>query len=102
MYEPYIGGESPMYIITFETKQNIMGEVLSYAYHIFNWLPSTSLNGRTFLEVWSSSLANDYDSMSVFRYSTYYHITITESKLDPRANTTIYLGFSKGVKGYKL
>jgi hypothetical protein len=79
-----------------------MGEVLSYAYHIFNWLPSTSLNGRTFLEVWSSSLANDYDYMSVFRYSTYYHITITESKLDPRANTTIYLGFSKGVKGYKL
>ena len=100
MYEPYIGGESPMYIITFEIKQNIISEVLSYAYHIFNWLPSTSLNGRTFLEVWSSSHANDYDSMCVFRYSTYYHIT--ESKLDPRANTTIYLGFSERVKGYKI
>ena len=96
IYKPYIVGESTMYIITFKTKQNIMGEALSYACHIFNRLPSTSLNRITFLKLWSSSFVNNYDSIRVFRYLTYYHIT--ESKPDPRANTTIYLGFSKEVK----
>ena len=76
------------------------GEALSYARHIVNWLPSAILNGRTPLEVWSGSLANDYDSMRIFGCSTYYHVT--ESKLDPRAKKAIFLGFSGGVKGYRL
>jgi hypothetical protein len=76
------------------------GEALSYARHIVNRLPSAALNGRTPLEVWSGSPANDYDSMRIFGCSAYYHVT--ESKLDPRAKKAIFLGFSGGVKGYRL
>jgi hypothetical protein len=76
------------------------GETLSYARHIVNLLPSATLNGRTTLEVWSGSPANDYDSMRIFGCSAYYHVTT--SKLDPRAKKTIFLGFNRGVKGYRL
>ena len=76
------------------------GEELSYANHIVNQLPSTVINGRTPLEVWSVSHANDYDSMCVFGCSTYYHIN--ESNLDPKVKKTIFLGFSEGVKGYRF
>jgi hypothetical protein len=76
------------------------GEALSYACHIVNRLPSVTLNRRTPLEVWSGSPANDYDSMHIFGCSTYYHVT--ESKLDPKAMKAIFLGFSRGVKGYRL
>ena len=44
------------------------GEALSYARHIVNRLPSAALDGRTPLEVWSGSPANDYDSMRIFGY----------------------------------
>jgi hypothetical protein len=51
------------------------GEALSYARHIVKRLPSAALNGRTPLEVWSGSPANDYDSMRIFGCSAYYHVT---------------------------
>jgi len=38
--------------------------------------------------------------MRVFGCLTYYHVT--ESKLDPRARKSIFLGFNGGVKGYRL
>jgi len=76
------------------------GEALSYARHIVNRLPSTTLNGRTPLEVWLGSPTNAYDSMRIFGCSAYYHVI--ESKLDPRAKKAIFLGFSEGVKGYRL
>jgi hypothetical protein len=76
------------------------GKTLSYAHHIVNRLPSTALNGKTLLEVWSGSLVNDYYSMRIFGCSAYYHVT--ESKLDPRAKKAIFLGFSGEVKGYRL
>jgi len=38
--------------------------------------------------------------MHIFGCSAYYHVT--ESKLDPRAKKAIFLGFSGGVKGYRL
>lgn len=72
------------------------GEALNYAYHTVNWLPSITLNGRTLLEVWSSSFINDCDYMYEFGCSTCYHIT--ESKLDSRAKKVIFLAFSGGVK----
>jgi len=78
----------------------LWGEALSYARHIVKRLPSAALNGKTPLEVWSSSPTNDHDSMRIFGCSAYYHVT--ESKLDSRAKKAIFLGFSGGVKGYRL
>ena len=41
---------------------------------------------------------NDYDSVNIFGFPTYYHIR--DSKLDPRAKKTLFLGFSTCMKGY--
>ncbi|KAG6407711.1 hypothetical protein SASPL_130708 [Salvia splendens] len=51
-------------------------------------------------EVWSGKPATDYDSLHIFGSIAYYHVT--ESKLDPRAKKVLFMGFSAGVKGYRL
>ncbi|KAG6420699.1 hypothetical protein SASPL_117236 [Salvia splendens] len=51
-------------------------------------------------EVWSDKPATDYDSLRIFGSIAYYHVN--ESKLDPRAKKALFMGFSVGVKGYRL
>ena len=75
-------------------------EAVTYACHLINRLPSTAIDGRTPLEVWSGKPVNDYDSLHVFGCTAYYHVK--ESKLDPRAKKAIFVGISSGVKGYRL
>jgi len=38
--------------------------------------------------------------LRIFECPAYYHVK--EDKLDPRAKTNVFLGFKRGVKGYKL
>ena len=75
-------------------------EVVMYASHLINRLPSASLNGKTPLEVWSGKPINDYDTLHVFGSTAYYHVK--ESKLDPRAKKALFMGVTLGVKGYRL
>ena len=75
-------------------------EAVMYASHLINRLPSTELNGKTPLEVWSGKPANDYDTLRVFGSTAYYHVK--ESKLDPRAKKALFMGVTSGVKGYRL
>ena len=80
--------------------KHLWAEAVSYACHLINRLPSVAIGGRTPLEVWSGKPAADYDSLHVFDCPAYYHVK--ESKLDPRAKKAVFVGFSSGVKGYKL
>ena len=75
-------------------------EVVLYASHLINRLPSAALNGKTPLEVWSGKPINDYDTLHVFGSTAYYHVK--ESKLDPRAKKALFMGVTLGVKGYRL
>ncbi|CDP17738.1 unnamed protein product [Coffea canephora] len=75
-------------------------EAVTYAQHLVNRLPSSAIGGKTPLEVWSGKLATDYDSLRIFDSTAYYHVN--ESKLDPRAKKALFMGFSAGVKGYRL
>lgn len=75
-------------------------ETLNYARHLVNRLPTAALNGKTPIEVWSGESATDYDQLCIFGCLAYFYVT--ESKLDPRAKKVVFLGFSEGVKGYKL
>jgi len=52
------------------------------------------------LKVWSRKAAQNYDSLKVFGCPTYYHVK--EDKLDPRAKKGVFVGFKKGVKGYRI
>ncbi|KAI9181876.1 hypothetical protein LWI28_019555 [Acer negundo] len=75
-------------------------EALMYASHIVNRLPTSALDGKTPKEVWSGQPVSDYDRLHIFGCPSYFHVT--ESKLDPRAKKAVFVGFSEGVKGFRL
>ena len=50
--------------------------------------------------MWTGKPATDYNSLHVFGSTAYYHVK--ESKLDPRAKKTLFMGITGGVKGYRL
>ena len=75
-------------------------EAVMYASHNINHLPAATNEGKIPLKVWSGSPATNYDSLRIFGCPVYYHVK--DSKLDPRAKKAIFMGFSSGVKGYKL
>ncbi|RVX00023.1 Retrovirus-related Pol polyprotein from transposon TNT 1-94 [Vitis vinifera] len=61
--------------------------------------PSSALQFKTPQEKWTGKAA-DYQHLKVFGCTAYVH-TKTD-KLEPRAVKCIFLGYPKGVKGYKL
>ena len=75
-------------------------EAVVYAYHLINRLSSTSIEGRTPMEMWTGKPATDYNSLHVFGSTAYYHVK--ESKLDPRAKKALFMGITGGVKRYCL
>jgi len=81
-------------------SKNIWAEALTYACYLVNRSPSSVIGDKTPLEVWSGKITQDYDLQIVFRYSAYYHDE--EDKLDPRAKKGVFVGFKRGVKGYKI
>ena len=81
-------------------SKSFWAEALAYACHLVNRLPSSAIGGKTLLEVWSGKVAQDYDSLCVFGCPAYYHVK--EDKLDPRARKSVFVGFKKGVKCYKI
>ena len=64
-----------------------------YASHIINRLPSSAIDRKTSIEVWSGQPVSDYNCLHIFGCPVYYHVT--ESKLDPRAKKAIFMGFSE-------
>jgi len=66
---------------------------------LVNRSPHTSLQFKIPKEVWSGNPA-DYSNLKVFSYPAYAHVN--QGKLEPRARKCILLGYSVGVKGYRL
>ena len=72
-----------MYVILFWIIKKILAEALVYACYLINRLPSSAIGCKTPLEDWLGKAAQDYDSLRVFGYPTYYHVN--EDKLDPKS-----------------
>jgi len=49
-------------------------ETLANTCHLVNRLPSSVIRGKTPLEVLPRKVTQDYDSLKVFGYLTYYHV----------------------------
>ena len=75
-------------------------EAVVYVCHLITRLPSTTIEGRTPMEMWTGKLATDYNSLHVFGSIAYYNVK--KSKLDPRAKKALFMGITGGVKGYLL
>lgn len=63
-------------------------ETVTYVGHLISRLPLVALKDKTLLEVWSSKHANDYDTLYVF--GSHYFLSLKESKLDQRAEKTLF------------
>lgn len=74
-------------------------ESVATAGYVVNRSPHSSLGGDTPYKVWSGEYA-DYDKLKIFGCTSYYHVK--DNKLDNRAKKAIFLGYAKGVKGYRL
>ena len=81
-------------------SKQFWAEAVTYACHLINRLPAAANDGKTPIEMWRGKHATDYDFLHIFGCPAYYHAK--ESKLDPRAKKAKFLGFSTGVKGYRL
>ena len=72
------------------------------ACYLINRSPRAALDGKVTEEVWTSNEV-DYFSLRVFGCVAYVHIPSGErSKLDLKSRQCIFLGYGKGVKGYKF
>ena len=74
-------------------------EAVSTACFIVNRCPHTFIGLRTPEEVWSGKPAS-YDDLKIFGCPAYAHVS--QGKLEPRSIKCIFLGYTTGVKGYRL
>ncbi|WVZ13024.1 hypothetical protein V8G54_017554 [Vigna mungo] len=75
------------------------GEAANTVVYLINRSPSSALNFKTPMEVWSGRPA-DYSHLRVFSSLAFAHVR--GDKLDSRAAKCIFLGYAEGVKGYRL
>jgi len=80
--------------------KNFWAEALAYACYLVNRLHSSAIGGKTPLKVWSGKAAQDYDLLRIVGCPAYYHVK--EDKLDPRVKKRVFVGFKRGIKGYKI
>ncbi|KAK2454519.1 hypothetical protein QL285_002067 [Trifolium repens] len=76
-----------------------LGEAVSIAAYLINRCPSTGIDLKTPMEVWSGRPA-DYSNLKVFGALAFAHVK--QDKLDARAVKCVFIGYPEGVKGYKL
>ncbi|KAI0500209.1 hypothetical protein KFK09_018418 [Dendrobium nobile] len=75
-------------------------EAIDYTCHLVNRLPFIAIGKKTLKEMWSGHHVRDYENLRVFECPTYYHIQ--NDKFKPRVKKAIFIGFMRGVKGFKL
>ena len=86
-------------LIHSKLPMTLWAETLSTACCIVNRSPSSEINFKTPIELWTGKPA-DYSNMRVFGCPAYAHIK--QGKLEPMALKGVFLGYPEGVKGYKL
>lgn len=69
------------------------------AYYLINWCPSSAIDFKTPIEMWSGKLV-EYSNLRVFGCMAYAHIW--QDKLAARALKCIFIGYPDGVKGSNL
>ncbi|GKD99981.1 retrotransposon protein, putative, ty1-copia subclass [Tanacetum coccineum] len=80
-------------------KYSFWAEATVTATYLINRSPSTTLEKKTPMDLWSGHPAN-YEMLRIFGCVAYSHVN--QGKLKPRAIKCIFLGYPDGVKGYRL
>ncbi|KAH9672650.1 hypothetical protein KPL70_017818 [Citrus sinensis] len=74
-------------------------EALNTACYLVNRSPSTAIDCKTPMELWSGRRA-DYTKFRIFGCTAYAHVK--QGKLESKALKCRFLGYPEGVKGYRL
>ncbi|GJX56147.1 gag-pol polyprotein [Tanacetum coccineum] len=77
-------------------------EVVNTACYVINRSPSTTVELKTPMEMWTGKLVN-YSDLHIFGSPVYVMYNTQETtKLDPKSKKCLFLGYTNGVKGYRL
>jgi hypothetical protein len=83
-------------------EQNFWAKAVATACYLVNRSPTSALVGKTPMEVWSGKKPS-VRHLHVFGCEAYAHVPKEKrSKLENKAVKCIFIGYSVGVKGYKL
>uniref|UniRef100_A0A803QL95 Integrase catalytic domain-containing protein n=1 Tax=Cannabis sativa TaxID=3483 RepID=A0A803QL95_CANSA len=80
-------------------SKGFQGEAVITDAYLINRCPSSAINLKTPDEVWSGK-PPDLTNLRVFGCAVYAHQSI--KKLEPRAIKGVFLGYPKGVRGYRI
>ena len=86
-------------LIHSKVSKTLWAEILMTTCYLVNRSPSSALNFKTSMEMWSGRAIN-YSNLKIFGCPAYAHVK--QGKLEPRALKCVFLGYLEGVKGYKL
>ncbi|KAE8721159.1 hypothetical protein F3Y22_tig00016637pilonHSYRG00027 [Hibiscus syriacus] len=82
--------------------KHFWAEAVNMACYLINRSPRASLAGKVAEEVWISHDVT-FDHLRIFGCLAYVHVPANErSKLDAKSKECIFLGYKKGVKGFKF
>ncbi|KAE8719673.1 hypothetical protein F3Y22_tig00109926pilonHSYRG00011 [Hibiscus syriacus] len=82
--------------------KHFWAEAVNMACYLINRSPRASLAGKVAEEVWTGHDVS-FDNLRIFGCPAYVHVPADErSKLDAKSKECIFLGYKKGVKGFKF
>ncbi|KAL9460198.1 hypothetical protein AB3S75_003409 [Citrus x aurantiifolia] len=86
-------------LIHSKLPQSLWAETLMTVCYLVNRSPSSGIDFKTPVEMWSGRAAN-YSDLKIFSCPAFAHVK--RGKLEPRALKCVFLGYPEGVKGYRL
>ncbi|KAE8657094.1 hypothetical protein F3Y22_tig00116997pilonHSYRG00993 [Hibiscus syriacus] len=82
--------------------KHFWAKAVNMACYLINRSPRASLAGKVAEEVWTGHDVS-FDNLRIFGCPAYVHVPADErSKLDAKSKECIFLGYKKGVKGFKF
>ena len=86
-------------LIHIRLSKSFWGEAVTTAAYVINRSPSAAIGFKTRYEM-SHGHKPSLEHLRVFGCIAYTHVK--QGKLEPRAKRCLFIGYPKGVKGYKL
>ncbi|GJU92725.1 retrovirus-related pol polyprotein from transposon TNT 1-94 [Tanacetum coccineum] len=89
-------------LATASLGKSFWAEAVNTACYVINRSPSTAVELKTPMEMWTGKPVN-YSDLHIFGSPVYVMYNTQETtKLDPKSRKCLFLGYADGVKGYRL
>nr|GEW42722.1 retrovirus-related Pol polyprotein from transposon TNT 1-94 [Tanacetum cinerariifolium] len=89
-------------LATASLGKSFWAEAVNTACYVINHSPSTAIELKTPIEMWTGKPVN-YSDLHIFRSPVYVMYNSQKTtKLDPKSRKCLFLGYADGIKGYRL